>query len=125
VFIPNKPPALYRPLPKTHDDLLKIDEAFIVSSLPGTDHIKTWQLAAILPFLLSQEVVGDQSFMQYAKNVENGTVPGMENAGRLLRLDLEDLKVKFKEHSKQLEEHHPKTRYMVMDPDLTASSILI
>jgi hypothetical protein len=125
VFIPNKPPALYQPLPKTLDDLLKVNERFIINSLPGTAHMRDWQVAAMLPFILSKEVVGDQSFMQYAKNVENGSISGMEEAGRLLRIDLEYLQQKFKEHSYHLEERHPHTRYMVMDPDMTASSIIL
>jgi hypothetical protein len=57
--------------------------------------------------------------------VESGAIPGMEEAGRLLRLDLEYLQEKFKEHSHHLEERHSNTRYMVMDPNLTSSSIIL
>lgn len=125
VFVPNKPPALYKPLPKTHRDLLSVDEKFITSSLPGVKNIKDWQLAAMLPFLLSEEVAGDQSFMKYAENLAKGSTLGLEEAGKILHHDLQYLKEKFRTHSLDLAEHHPNTWYMVMDPSLTAKSILI
>jgi hypothetical protein len=126
VFVPNKPPALYKPLPQTLDELLSIDEDFIIESLPGSrNKMRDWHLAALLPFLLSKEVVGDKSFMQYAKDLEASKDQDVADDGRMLRIDLERLKEKFQAHSLNLEERHPDTWYTVMDPELTANSILI
>jgi hypothetical protein len=126
VFLPNKPHALYKPLPQTSAAMSAVTEQYIKDSLPGPDQLHEWQLAAMLPYMLSQEVVGDQSFMEYAKMVAKGEVgKGMDKAGEELVRDLEIMDKLFLEHSMDLGRDHPDTWYMVMDPNLTANSILI
>jgi hypothetical protein len=126
VFLPNKPHALYKPLPLTSAALSAVTEQYIKDSLPGPDQLHEWQLAAMLPYMLSQEVVGDQSFIEYANMVANGQVGrGMEVPGQELVRDLMTMQHLFYQHSMDLARDHPDTWYMVMDPQRTANSILI
>jgi hypothetical protein len=125
VWVPNKPASLYRPLPKTLDELLQYTEEHITDSLPGAAHLNDWQMMALLPYMLSEEVSGDQTFLKYAENLAGGRVEGLQYAGGELHRDLKHLQTVFDAHSRQLNEHHPDTRYTVMDPAFTANSILI
>jgi hypothetical protein len=126
VFLPNKPPALYQSLPSTSAALSAVTEQYIKESLPGANQLKEWQLAAMLPYMLSREVIGEQSFLMYALEVEAGDVAkGMEKPGAELVRDLMELEDLFMEHSTQLKRDHPNTKYVVMNPSKTANSIII
>jgi hypothetical protein len=126
VFLPNKPPALYKPLPTTSAELSAVSEEDIKASLPGPDQLKDWQLGAMLPYMLSREVVGEESFHAYAFRVAHGEVAkGMQQPGEELMRDLERLEMVFLEHSLELTQDHPTTWYDVMSPMKTANSILI
>jgi hypothetical protein len=126
VFLPNKPPALYKALPVTSVELSAVSEGDIKASLPGAEQLKDWQLGAMLPFMLSREVVGEESFHTYASRIASGEIAkGMQEAGKQLMRDLEHLEEVFQKNSEDLDKVHPGTWYTVMHPKKTANSILI
>jgi hypothetical protein len=122
VFVPNKPWALYRPLPKDLKELQGYKEQFLLDSLPFKN-TKDWLIGAQLPYLLSFEVVGTSSLLSYAQiqSLNSNTV--IAEAAKTFAEELKRLADVFKKHSKELDDQD--TRYMVMDPKLTAVSILI
>jgi hypothetical protein len=123
VFLPNKPPALYKPLPTTSAELSAVSEEDIKQSLPG---LKEWQLGAMLPYMLSREVIGEESFHTYACRIANGEIAkDMQEAGKDLQRDLERLEKVFQKNSLDLGKVHKDTWYTVMHPMKTANSIFI
>jgi hypothetical protein len=80
---------------------------------------------ALLPYMLSEEVSGDQTLLKYAERLAKSRDAQMKYAGGELLRDLKHLQKVFDAHSRHLNVHHPETRYSVMDPAFTANSILI
>ncbi|KAB8293443.1 hypothetical protein EYC80_007754 [Monilinia laxa] len=67
-FVPNKPSALFSPLPSSLPQLLSLTEADLIHSLP-VQYPRSWLLASHLPYLLSSVVADDQSLLEYALSV--------------------------------------------------------
>ncbi|KAG8677987.1 hypothetical protein FRC09_020220 [Ceratobasidium sp. 395] len=122
VFVPNKPWALYTPLPGSLSDLQKYEEQDLLDALPFKQ-TTDWLIGAQLPYLLSFEVIGQSSLLAYAKNHLDNNIKEIADSARLFKEELERLQKVFKTHSKELDDQD--TRYMVMDPSITAVSILI
>jgi hypothetical protein len=116
---------LYQPLPTSYAELLRYTEKHITDSLPGAAHVKDWQIMALLPYMLSEEVKGEDTLLKYAERLAKGRDARMKYAGGELLRDLQHLQKVFKAHSEQLKAQHKGTRYTVMDPAFTANSILI
>ncbi|QRV94532.1 lipoxygenase [Ceratobasidium sp. AG-Ba] len=122
VFVPNKPWAMYAPLPQSLDELNAYNEQQLLDALPfkkTTD----WLIGSQLAYLLSFEVIGQSTLMAYADDQTRSPIVHIAEAAHGFRADLEQLKAVFLQHSLALDDQH--SRYMVMDPDLTAVSILI
>ncbi|KAK6507978.1 hypothetical protein TWF481_006398 [Arthrobotrys musiformis] len=142
-FVPNKPPSFFRPLPKTPAELKKVNEEFVISSLPfvpptlsifhplkntvGIGNV--WLLAAHLPHLLSEEVHAPLSMTAYADTaVRVEKLSGSKvsiKAAEDFRNDISALKTFFDETSKGMTTQVTKHGYDVMNPDKMAVSILI
>ena len=123
-FVPNKPAALYTPLPKTFDELKKITEADVIAALP-VDHPKDWLLQAQLPYLLSFQPAESSTILRYAQDAQwlyfgNQVI---RDAAKVFKKDLEGFIGVVEKLSKELDDQ--KTPYTVLDPQVTASSILI
>ncbi|KAF1926454.1 Lipoxygenase [Didymella exigua CBS 183.55] len=137
-FVPAKPPALCTPLPKDLATLQKYTEADLTAALPiGTEgpKWKDWLLAAQLPELLSYKVDGRYNLMTYAKSLYNinKSRTNFENrewdsktiksAAALLYSRLKELDTIFKHVSDRQTEGT--IEYLVLQPEVTAVSILI
>ncbi|KAF4551078.1 Lipoxygenase-like protein [Elsinoe fawcettii] len=133
-FVVNKPPCLCQPPPKTLKELLKYQESDIMRALP-VNAPRTWLLASHLPHLLSFKVAQDQNLVTYAKSLQVLTkqkllVGGEERERRTkaaadgLLDGLIRLGATFALRSEELEREGD-VRYDVMDPVMTAVSILI
>jgi hypothetical protein len=117
---------LYKPLPTTSTALSAVSEDYIKQSLPGVGQLKDWQLGAMLPYMLSREVIGEESFHTYACRIANGEIAqDMQEAGKDLQHDLERLEKVFQKNSLDLDKVHKDTWYTVMHPMKTANSIFI
>jgi hypothetical protein len=121
VFVPNKPWALYEPLPRSLKELQGYGEKHLLNALPFKQ-TKHWLIGAQLPYLLSFEVVGTSSLLSYAKAQSGNPIKVIADSAKSLTEELERLQVAFKKHSKELDNE---TKYTVMDPKMTAVSILI
>ncbi len=141
-FVANKPPALLDAPPTTLATLLKYKEENLIKALPvAKNRDAEWLLAAHLPALLSQTVSQDLNLVTYAVNVyraaEFTKEPKQMAVAEKFVKDLWVLgntfiekngeKVAkpgiFTQHSDELDFGLP--RYSVMDPAVTAVSILI
>jgi hypothetical protein len=122
VFVPNKPWALYKPLPKELKELQGHKEQFLLDSLPFKN-TKDWLIGAQLAYLLSFEVIGSSSLLLYAQIQSLNSNMVIAEAAKAFAEELKRLADVLKRHSKDLDDQD--TRYMVMDPNLTAVSILI
>ena len=123
-FVPNKPSALQSPLPKTLEELQKITEADVIAALP-VDKPHEWLLQAQVPYLLSVQVAEDSTILQYAAEVGGRHFgnPVIRKAGEQLKSDLDEFIGVVLRLSEELDDQ--KTPYLVLDPRVTASSILI
>ncbi|KAK6337182.1 hypothetical protein TWF718_009965 [Orbilia javanica] len=142
-FVPNKPSSLFKPIPKTMADLKKVNEDFVISSLPfvpptfnllrplkntvGVGNV--WLLAAHLPHLLSEEVhapLDMSSYSDQAVEIEKraGT-PGSVKAAEEFRKRIKGLKSVFDAHSGKMTIKVTPKGYSVMNPEKMAVSILI
>ncbi|KAG8761312.1 hypothetical protein FRC12_009426 [Ceratobasidium sp. 428] len=122
VFVPNKPWAFYTPLPRSLSELMSYKEKDLLNALPFKNPTD-WLIGAQLPYLLSFEVKGENSLMEFARDQLNNKIELMAQSAQLFEQDLLALKKVFKAHSKELDDQD--TRYMVMDPSITAVSILL
>ncbi|QRW14200.1 lipoxygenase [Ceratobasidium sp. AG-Ba] len=122
VFVPNKPWALYKPLPRSLSELKGYGEKQLLNALPFKQ-TKDWLIGAQLPYLLSFEVIGESSLIAYAQDQLNNPIEVIAKAANSFKEELKVLQKVFKAHSKELDDQD--TRYMVMDPSITAVSILI
>lgn len=143
-FVPNKPPALCSKLPKDLAALNKYTESDVIAALPvARNRDAEWLLASHLPALLSQTVTKDLNLVAYAVNVYsaaklvnnkslmdiaerlcrelwvlgNTFTKGEEEGGLVPKMGV------FTEYSEELMTGVP--GYTVMDPVVTAVSVLI
>jgi len=129
VFVPNRPSGIYRPLPKTIQELNQFTERDLVHSLPikATETKATsldWLISAQLPFLLNFPAPTDLTITTYAENETRSTNKNIASAALRFRQDLDKLGVELREISLTLDDHL-RMRYRVLDPELTATSIII
>jgi hypothetical protein len=139
-FVPAKPPALCRPLPKDLETLKKYTEDDLTAALPISDNKdnpkwKDWLLAAQLPELLSYKVENQYNLITYAKslyNVNKDRLPEenkkwesetIKEAAALFYSRLKELDIVFKHVSDRQTEGT--IEYKVLQPEVTAVSILI
>ena len=137
-FVPSKPPALCTPLPPDLATLQTYTEKELTAALPiGTDgpKWKGWLLAAQLPELLSFKVDTRYNLITYAKSLynvnKNRTVlenkkfdaVAIKKAAADLYSDLKNCGLAFEYVSARQTEGT--VEYKVLQPDLTAVSILI
>lgn len=137
-FIPARPAALCTPLPQDLKTLQGYTEKELVDALPiGTEgpKWKDWLLSAQLPELLSYKVDTKYNLITYAKSMYNvnKSRTNFENkkfdcqtikaAAARFYSQLKELAVKFEEISDRQTEGS--IEYKVLQPELTAVSILI
>ena len=137
-FVPSKPPALCTPLPANLKTLQTYTKEDLTAALPiGTEgpKWKDWLLAAQLPELLSFKVENRYNLITYAKSLYNvnksrrpseddkfGAVAIKEAAARFYS-QLKDCDLAFSKIS--ADQTAGTTEYKVLQPELTAVSILI
>ncbi|KAI0837576.1 lipoxygenase [Hypoxylon sp. FL0890] len=132
-FVPAKPPALCTPLPTDLATLQAYTEKELTNALPiGTEgpKWKDWLLAAQLPELLSFKVEAKYNLITYAKSLynvnkdrTNPNAQAVKGAAERFYSQLKDLSLAFDYVSAcQTEGSIP---YRVLQPELTAVSILI
>ena len=137
-FVPSKPPALCTPLPSDLKTLQTYTEKELTAALPmGTEgpKWKDWLLAAQLPELLSFKVENRYSLITYAKslyNVNKGRT-ALENK-RFDAVAIKEAAARFYSQLKDCErvfkyisanQTEGTIEYKVLQPELTAVSILI
>ncbi|KAH9904913.1 lipoxygenase [Xylariomycetidae sp. FL2044] len=141
-FVPARPPALCAPLPGSLAALRAYTEADLTAALPigGTDDgsnpkWKDWLLAAQLPELLSFKVESRYNLITYAKSLynvnkdrtvtENASfdAEAIREAAARFYSQLKDLELAFEYVSACQTEGS--IEYKVLQPELTAVSILI
>lgn len=125
-FVPNKPPALFAPPPKSLDELLAYGEADVCRALP-VHHPREWLLASHLPHLLTFRVAEDQTLINYAlslqKVAEQDGAEVVLKAAETLWKDLAMADATFARHNVELDDKvHA---YSVFDSREAANSILI
>lgn len=138
-FVPSKPPALCTPLPKDLQALQTYTEKDLTDALPiGTEGAKwkDWLLAAQMPELLSYKVESRYNLITYAKSLYNVNknrtafdenekfdTEAIKEAAAVFYSRLRDCELAFRFVSaNQTEGTIP---YPVLEPELTAVSILI
>ncbi|KAF5367597.1 hypothetical protein D9757_010648 [Collybiopsis confluens] len=123
-FVPNRPSALFKPIPESLSELQAYGEDSIMSALPS-HRSRDWLLMAQVPYLLSMEVAEDNTILHYATNAINSsaTLAVIRNAARAFKDDLEHFALTVTEYSDDLDDQQ--TPYHVLDPNRTAISILI
>ncbi|KAJ8515606.1 hypothetical protein ONZ45_g7011 [Pleurotus djamor] len=122
-FVPNKPSALFTPLPDTIDALLQYKEDDVLDALPFGQN-KLWLLSAQIPYLLTSEVGEKNNIITYATEASKDSDKAIMKAGGRLLTALGKLKLSFELHNLELDDHE-KTPYNVLAPEKTASSIVI
>jgi hypothetical protein len=137
-FVPAKSPALCTPLPKDLATLQAYTEADLTAALPiGSESPKwkDWLLAAQLPELLSFRVENKYNLITYAKSLYNVNKnrtsfenkewdsEAIKDAAALFYSRLKDLEEVFAHVSDRQTEGT--VEYKVLQPELTAVSILI
>lgn len=125
-FVIARPPALYTAPPQTLAELKRYKEADLLATYP-LKHPRDYLLASHIGHLLSSTVAQDQNLPNFAQSViqiawANRDVL-MEKVGNKLLADLKACDEVFKRHSKELDDQTKP--YDVMDPGVTAVSILI
>ncbi|KAI0401150.1 lipoxygenase [Xylaria palmicola] len=137
-FVPGKPPALCTPLPKDINDLKGYTEAHLTAALPiGSEDgkWKDWLLAAQLPELLSYRVDQKYSLMNYATSLYHVNKYRSDSEKRTTNsLVVKGAAARFYSQLKELEgvfellslyQTKGTVEYKVLQPELTAVSILI
>ncbi len=132
-FVPNKPSALYKPIPKSVAELHVVNEAYVMDALPvktgahlwSASPDKDWLIMAQVPYLLSPDVPETISLTTFAKQAAaDKTRVDISTAGEALVKNLEALTEKFKKISEEIDDHAAKA-YDVLYPDETAKAIVI
>jgi hypothetical protein len=128
-FVIAKPPALCSAPPTTLDQLRGYKEQDLVAALP-INRQRQWLLAAQVPWLLSFKVEPDRSLLNYAasqwrvyKYKKDEKDVRVKEASERLYGDLQGLQKQFFRNSAAMDKGS--IPYMVLDPGLTAVSILI
>ncbi len=128
-FVPAKPPGLCAEPPKTIEELSFYKEDDMVAALP-MNRQRQWMLSAQVPWLLSYKVEDDRSLLNYAASqwrvYRHKTDPKdveIRDISEIFYRELQILQKKFYYNSRAMSEGS--VPYMVMDPGLTAVSILI
>jgi hypothetical protein len=128
-FVAAKPPALCSAPPTTLDQLRAYTEADLVAALP-INRQRQWLLAAQVPWLLSFKVEPDRSLLNYAasqwrvyRHKRDEKDVKVKEASARLYADLKRLQTVFYRNSVAMD--RGSIPYMVLDPGLTAVSILI
>ncbi|KAB8345817.1 hypothetical protein FH972_022872 [Carpinus fangiana] len=133
-FVVNKPPCLCQPPPKTLKDLTAYRQPDLMKAVP-VNAPRVWLLASHLPYLLSYKVAGDQNLVTYARSLQKLSLEKINEQGsprataytKTAEAFLDDLitmGATFALRSEQLV-RNGNVRYDVLDPVLTANSILI
>ncbi|EUC60806.1 lipoxygenase [Rhizoctonia solani AG-3 Rhs1AP] len=122
VFVPNKPWAMYTPLPRSLSELQGYKEKHLLDALPFK-RTKDWLIGAQLPYLLSFEVIGQSSLLSYATAQSTSPIRVIADSARAFEKELKELQGVFRKNSDALDDRD--TKYRVMDPAMTAVSILI
>ncbi|KAM0254577.1 hypothetical protein ACHAQJ_006612 [Trichoderma viride] len=128
-FVPAKPPAVCQALPESLEKLKTYTEPEIVNALPiGRE--RQWLLAVQVPWLLSFKVADERSLLKFADSQSRNYRGGFSKKARAIRTisgqlrdDLNQLGVQFVLTSQGMDKGS--IPYMVMDPNVTAVSILI
>ncbi|KAH8882273.1 Lipoxygenase [Thozetella sp. PMI_491] len=128
-FVLAKPPSLCQPPPKTLAELQALKEADFVASMP-MNRQRQWMLAAQVPWLLSYKVDDDRSLLNYAASQwrvyrykEDPKDQQIRDISEIFYRELQILQKRFYYNSTGMDKGA--IPYMVMDPGLTAVSILI
>ena len=134
VFVINKPPALYTPIPTSLEDWSEIHEKAFTDALPI--HVpRAWLLASHIPHLLNMTVASEQNLINYAHSLYISHKPPGENdpvtaedqaimdAAKGLWLGLVVFAKTVLDYSSKMDPEC--TKYEVLKPDVTAVSILI
>jgi len=128
-FVVAKPPCLCKPPPSSLEELKKYKEPDLVAALP-INRQREWLLAAQVPWLLSFKVDDDRSLLNFAASQWNvykyKTSPAeqkIRDISQKLYTDLQELQKAFYYNSTAMDKGA--IPYMVLDPGLTAVSILI
>jgi sulfur relay (sulfurtransferase) DsrC/TusE family protein len=128
-FVVARPPSLCQEPPKTLAELKGYKESHLVMALP-INRQRQWLLAAQVPWLLSFKVEADRSLLNYAasqwnvyKYKKSENEQKVKNASQALWADLQELQKTFFYNSTTQDKGS--IPYMVLDPGLTAVSILI
>ncbi|KAH6626725.1 lipoxygenase [Chaetomium sp. MPI-SDFR-AT-0129] len=128
-FVAAKPPSLCSAPPVTLERLQQYREQDLVAALP-INRQRQWLLAAQVPWLLSFKVEPDRSLLNYAasqwwvyKYKRGADEVKVRDASGQLYGDLQKLQRQFHRNSTAMDKGS--IPYMVLDPGLTAVSILI
>lgn len=128
-FVVAKPPSLCQPPVATLDALKAYKEADLVASLP-INRQRQWLLAAQVPWLLSFKVEAERSLLNYAASQWNvykyktaAADQKVKEASQVLYSELQALQKTFFYNSSAMDKGS--IPYFVLDPGLTAVSILI
>ncbi|KAF8153346.1 lipoxygenase [Crassisporium funariophilum] len=121
-FVPNRPSALYAPLPQTLQELQAIGELDVLKALP-LQVPQDWLMMGQVPYLLSEEVSADQNIIQYATNAAASDNSLIASAAKILAVDISSLTGTFAANSDAMDDQI--TKYMVLDPQDLAAAIVI
>ncbi|KAK4153034.1 lipoxygenase [Chaetomidium leptoderma] len=128
-FVIAKPPALCSAPPTSLEQLKGYQESDLIAALPINKQ-RMWLLAAQVPWLLSFKVEPDRSLLNYAasqwhvyKRKRDAKDVKVKEASAKLYADLKVLQKTFLRNSAVMDSGS--IPYMVLDPGLTAVSILI
>ncbi|CAA7258483.1 unnamed protein product [Cyclocybe aegerita] len=121
-FVPNKPSALFAPLPKSLKELQGYKEQDILKALPLQSQV-SWLMMAQVPYLLSAEVEPENNIITYAGEAASNRNPLIAQAGKVLQKDVATLGTTFRDISDQMDDQG--TKYKVLDPVDLASAIII
>ena len=129
IFVVSKPPSLCQPPPTTLEQLRAYKEWNLVAALP-INRQRQWLLAAQVPWLLSFKVEDERSLLNFAasqwtvyKTKKTPAEEKVRDASQALYSELQGLQKTFFNNSAAMDKGS--IPYMVLDPGLTAVSILI
>ncbi len=123
-YVVNAPPALCAPLPTTLAELNRLDEKYLMRSLP-LNRPSEWLLASHLVHLLSYKVAEDQNLLNYGVSLVNlyDETEAIHAAGVDLVKDLLDFATVCDKINTGLD--CQEMQYNTLKPTLNAVSILI
>ncbi|KAM0524567.1 hypothetical protein ACHAPE_000665 [Trichoderma viride] len=129
-FVPAKPPAVCQKLPASLEELKSYTEPELINALPiGRE--RQWLLAVQVPWLLSFKVADERSLIKFAYSQSRNYRSGFGKKARAIRTISgqlhDDLNKKLGPEFVRTSQGMDKGSipYMVLDPNVTAVSILI